>query len=498
MGAVFRPLDAYRPTASAGYRLLPFRYMRWSEAEVLVVNDVGEYLFLTSERFAAFVMRRLDAFTPEYQNLKAQHFLTDTDSDVPLELRATKYRTKKSFLRGFTALHLFIVTLRCDHSCAYCQVSRVTTDRRTYDMTRDTAQRAIALMLRSPAPVLKVEFQGGEPLLNFDVIRYVVETVEDLCSTQGRQVEFVVATNLSDITDEVLGYLRAHRIHVSTSLDGPPFLHDAHRVRRGGGSHAAVVRNIARVREVLGHDAVTALMTASLSSLGHPREIVDEYVAQGFREIFLRPVSPYGFAVRSGMATQYATDEFLRFYALALDHIITLNRLGVPLVEVYTQILLRRILTPFATGYVDLQSPAGAGIGVVAYNYDGDVYATDEARMLAEMGDKSFRLGNVHATSYEELFAGAVVRTAALASVLEVLPGCSECAFSPYCGADPVFHWATQRDPIGHRPSSAFCVRQMRTFRHLFELLRSGDDFVKRLFVRWATAEADPLPSISA
>ena len=62
------------------------------------------------------------------------------------------------------------------------------------------------------------------------------------------------------------------------------------------------------------------------------------------------------------------------------------------------------MLTPFDTGYVDLMSPAGIGIGAVVYNYDGDVYASDESRMLAEMDDKTFCMGNVHQHSYEELF----------------------------------------------------------------------------------------------
>ena len=61
------------------------------------------------------------------------------------------------------------------------------------------------------------------------------------------------------------------------------------------------------------------------------------------------------------------------------------------------------MLTNDDPGYVDLTSPAGIGIGAIVYNYDGDVYASDEGRMLAEMGDTTFRLGNVHADSYEEI-----------------------------------------------------------------------------------------------
>ena len=44
-------------------------------------------------------------------------------------------------------------------------------------------------------------------------------------------------------------------------------------------------------------------------------------------------------------------------------------------------------------GYVDLRSPAGIGLGALVYNYDGKVFASDEGRMLAEMGDRTFELG---------------------------------------------------------------------------------------------------------
>src|SRR5204863_1552140 len=108
-------------------------------------------------------------------------------------------------------------------------------------------------------------------------------------------------------------------------------------------------------------------------------------------------------------------------------------RQGHEFIEVYTHLLLRRMLTPFPTGYVDLQSPAGAVISVVVYNYDADVYASDEARMLAEMGDRSFRLGNLHENTFEEVFGGEVARMLVASSCLETLPGCSQCAFAPYC-----------------------------------------------------------------
>ncbi len=193
----------------------------------------------------------------------------------------------------------------------------------------------------------------------------------------------------------MLAYFAERDVVISTSLDGPATLHNANRPRPGGDSYERTIEGVRRVRQRLGTDRVAALMTTTRRSLSQPEAIVDEYAAQGFRSIFLRALSPYGFAARSGAATGYTMDEFLAFYVRALDRILALNRAGTSLVETYAQLLLTRMLAPFATGYVDLQSPAGAGIGAAVYNYDGKVYASGEGRMLAEMGDERFLLGDV-------------------------------------------------------------------------------------------------------
>jgi His-Xaa-Ser system radical SAM maturase HxsB len=245
------------------------------------------------------------------------------------------------------------------------------------------------------------------------------------------------------------------------------------------------VQGIERAREWLGMDRVSALMTTTQRSLECPEAIVDEYAKLGFDTIFLRPISPYGFAIRTQLKTGYEREAFLRFYVRALDHIIKLNRSGKFFVESYAQLLLRKIFTPFATGYVDLQSPAGAGISVAVYNYDGDVYATDESRMLAEMNDKTFRLGNVHTDRYEDMFGGELLKTLVAASCVESLPGCCDCAFQTYCGCDPIENYATQGDIFGHRPTSDFCRRNMFIIRHLLKLYHGDDAFVRELFWGW-------------
>jgi len=472
----------------SGYRLLPFRFLRFDHARALVVNEAGEHHFLANDDLSRFVEHELDADETAFLDLKAKHFLFDSHSLAPFELLATKIRSKKAFLGGFTSLHIFVVSLRCEHSCHYCQVSRVSADRTRYDMSEETAQRALDLAFRSPARRLKIEIQGGEPLLHFERVRQIVEDAHRRADRQQRDVEFVVTTNLAMLDDEMLAFFREHGVFLSTSLDGPKPLHDINRPRPGNDSHARTVDGIRRAREALGADRIAALMTTTRSSLQFPEAIVDEYARLGFKSIFLRPLSPYGFAQRSSRTTGYSMREFLEFYVRALDYILALNANGTYLAETYAQLLLMRMLTPFATGYVDLQSPAGAGIGAVVYNYDGDVYASDESRMLAEMGDTRFRLGNVHRDSYDAIFGGATLRKIVTASIAESIPGCSECAFLPWCGADPVHHYTTTGDVVPHIPTSDFHEKNFFIIKHLLSLYER-DAATRRILSSWIRPE---------
>ncbi len=186
-------------------------------------------------------------------------------------------------------------------------------------------------------------------------------------------------------------------------------------------------------------------------------------------------------------------ERFLEFYKKGLAHILNINRSGYRLSEIYSQILLSKILTPHGTGYVDLQSPAGEAWNVLVYNYNGDVFASDESRMLAEMQDWTFRLGNVYKDNRRSLFTSEAALRMFEASCNQSLAGCSDCAFQSYCGADPIYHHATQGDMYGHRPTSGFCTRNMEVIKHLFSFIKEDDPETMGIFWSWLTGM--PLPA---
>ena len=162
------------------------------------------------------------------------------------------------------------------------------------------------------------------------MVRYVVEAAKRRNLVEKRDLEFVIATTLSLLTDEVLEFCHKHDIILSTSLDGPADLHNANRPRIGRDSFERFEAGLAKARNVLGVDRVSALMTTTDKSLPRVREIIDEYLRLGFNGIFLRALSPYGFAIRTRKFMTYDTERWLEFYKEGLAYILELNKAGIP------------------------------------------------------------------------------------------------------------------------------------------------------------------------
>ncbi|MEO0250229.1 MAG: His-Xaa-Ser system radical SAM maturase HxsB, partial [candidate division WOR-3 bacterium] len=371
--------------------------------------------------------------------------------------------------------------------CDYCQALSAPPESEGLSMSRDTARAVVDVIFQTPSPAIKIEFQGGEPLLNWAAVREVVEYSERVNRGYRKHLEFVLCTNLTLLDHEKLSFLRDHRVMISTSLDGPRDLHNRHRIARDGSSGYDLFRDRLALVQQTGGAACSALLTITRDHLGRLREVIDEYIDCGFEGVFLRCVNPYGRARSAWEQFSYPVEEFIEAYKDALDYILYLNKRDRRFTEYYTALLLTRILTPFSTGFVDLQSPSGAGISGVIYDFDGNVFPADEGRMLARMGDDTFKLGNVHIDSYEDIFGGDKLRQLTAVSCLETLPECAWCAYQPYCGADPIRNYVESGDVIGHRPTSDFCKKNKAIFDHLFGLIRKNDSEVMDIFWSWVT-----------
>ena len=466
--------------------LFPFQFRYHPNGRILMVNECGDYIFVSEDTFQEIISGKITPNNVNYLDLQSRCFFTnDDDKDFAIQKIAAKYRSRKAYLRDFTSLHMMVITLRCNQRCEYCQVSCAEQDAYKYDMPVSTAYKIVDAIFESPAKNIKIEFQGGEPTLHWDVVRETVLYAKGKQKNSDKNLDFVLCTNLTGITREQLIFCRDNNICVSTSLDGPKLLHDKNRILRvGDSSYDLFIRNLALAREILGRENVNALMTTTASSLMAFPAIIDEYIERGFNGIFVRSLNPYGFAAEKADLLGYHMHEFVESYIEALKYIFVINREHF-FPEYFATLLLSRILTPFSTGFVDLQSPAGVGISGAIYDYDGSVYPSDEARMIARMGDPYFNLGNVHKDTYKSIFGGTKLRSIIKDACVEVTPSCAYCVYQTYCGTDPVRNYLESGHEMRKMEGTSFCIKHKGIFDYLFSFLDDMSEIDENIIWSW-------------
>jgi uncharacterized protein len=468
-----------------------FHRFRLVGGRVVVTNLEGGWLVLSPEEFASFAEGKVDPASDLYGRLAAGNFLR---ASFDLDTAAERLRARKRFLAYGPNLHILVVTLRCNQTCSYCQASRAAIDAPSVDMTPETADRVLERAFATTNPQITLEFQGGEPLAHFDVVRHAIEGALERNKTAGKQLDFSLVTNLSLMDEDKLAYLLDRRVQICTSNDGPPALHDLHRKLAGGSSFQQAARWIRRIGDAYaaaGLDPtlyhVEALLTVTRDTLPRWQEVVDTYVELGCRALFLRPVAPFGFVDRAAERVSCSPGDYLEFYRRVLDAMLERNAAGVEILERYAALFLTKILAGEDPNFLDVRSPCGAGIGQLAYNYDGKVFTCDEGRMLHEMGDSLCLLGDVASSSYREIVGHETVRAMTIASNLDGQPDCVRCAYQPYCGVCPVHNLRTQGSIFGRMSESTWCAVHKGIQDYLFERIGEGRPEVLATFQRWTT-----------
>jgi His-Xaa-Ser system radical SAM maturase HxsB len=471
------PKTAAKKTGKPRIAGLPyFTFRRMADGSVLLSNDAGFTAAVSKADFARFSAGRLGSGEKLYGELAAKGFVREM---TDFEGYAAACSKKNAFLGSGPGLHILVMTLRCNHKCLYCQSGALGAAGGRTDMSRAVARKSVDFALKSTNPGITIEFQGGEPLLNWDTLKDSVLYARRRAKELGREVRLALVSNFSLMTEEKARFLVENEVSVCTSLDGPADLHNKNRIFTGGNSHADTVRWL---KYFIGRAAKqvpeyktfnpSALLTVSKYSLGREKEIVDEYVRNGLTDIFARPLAPIGYAKNLWPKIGYSAGEFAGFYRNTLNYILKLNAAGKKIRERHAVIMLEKIVNGGDPGYLDMRCPSGAAIGQVAYNYNGDLYSCDEGRMVGWEGDDLFKIGNVLKDSYRKVMLAPASRACAAASNLESQPQCSRCVYKPYCGVCPVYNYETQGSLWGDMPSSGRCALSMGMFDALFALLK--------------------------
>lgn len=140
----------------------------------------------------------------------------------------------------------------CNMRCKYCYAHGGVYESEETVMTKETAKAAIDFFYAKFDKIASFKFIGGEPLMNLEVLKFVCEYIDELKAAGkiSKAPSYIVNTNGTILTDEILMLINKYEMRVNFSLDGPGWLNDQARVFvNGKGTSRAVEQNIRRLSE---------------------------------------------------------------------------------------------------------------------------------------------------------------------------------------------------------------------------------------------------------
>lgn len=464
--------------------LWPLKF-REVEGQTLFADDAGGF-FLSNRAFLErYVSGNLtnsdDAFLRE-----AGHAY-EVDGDTGYLSFAYRWARRQSVQKELTYL-ILVPTLRCNLSCSYCQVSRAAENASGFDWSEDTLTQTLAFIDRIQSPEIKIEFQGGEPLLRVDLL----DRVREFCRAKFQLCHFVVCTNLQSISPKAWEFLASDDTVVSTSLDGDENTHQRQRTKSDKKS-AEFFANLRSAIDRLGSGKVSALPTIDLDRPPSYEKLIDAFSRFGFNSVYLRPVNYQGFARRKPQPDELLLSNWNLYHAGFIEALIDHNfRTGDRFEEYYFSQCLRRVLRLDADNHVDLRNPNFLASDYIVVDYDGRLFPTDEARMLSRIGRIDLSVGHVR-----DGVDQTIVSQINAVSLNNFDPDCIHCVYQPFCGTDIVDNLSRYGRVDLPRHETWFCKRQLSIFDKVFQLLYRGDEPTNHSLSLWSGTKGWPKEIVS-
>jgi len=456
---------------------------------VIISNMFCDFLFLSREEFFEFIKNGYSTSNILLKNkLLENRFIYETKSSF-IETSVDVYRKLKSFQFVGTVLHIFVLTLDCNLKCTYCQAT-AGSHNCANKMSVYVADISVNRAFETLSNIIDIEFQGGEPLLNFPILKYIVDKSNAMAKQRDKTVSFSLITNLSLLTDDIAEYLAINNINISVSLDGPKDLHDYNRPHSlfNRSNYDDIVRGFSTLHKYYASSRgrISAILTSTKKSLSRIDDIIDIYEYFNLDTISVKPISQFGLAGHNWDKIGYTPSEFGDYYYDFLKKLLNrniANRSGI--VEYHARMFTQKITNKTSINHMEFRSPCGAAIGQITYNWNGNVYTCDEGRMLAALGDDTFSLGNVFDNSYDAMMRSNKVQAIANASHLESLPDCSYCVYQPLCGVCPVYNYSKYGDLYRCIANDYFCQMRKVVFESYFKILFNGSSESKNKLTEW-------------
>lgn len=173
----------------------------------------------------------------DIETLKRENKLFTEDS---FEDKAFDFKNRNTVIKAL-CLH---VAHTCNLNCEYCFASQGKYHGERALMSFEVGKRAIDFLIENSGSRrnLEVDFFGGEPLMNFDVVKKIVEYARSIEKKHNKNFRFTLTTNGVAINDEVIEFANKEMHNVVLSLDGRKEIHDnLRKTITGKGSYDIIV-----------------------------------------------------------------------------------------------------------------------------------------------------------------------------------------------------------------------------------------------------------------
>ncbi len=315
----------------------------------------------------------------QIEDLKNQGVLFSNDT---FENMAGELKAKTSGVVKALCLH---VAHTCNLNCEYCFASQGKYHGERALMSYEVGKRALDFLVENSGTRtnLEVDFFGGEPLMNFQVVKDLVKYARSIEKEKGKNFRFTLTTNGVLIDDDVIDFANKEMSNVVLSLDGRKEVHDRYRVDYNGqGSWEKILPKFQKL--VKARDNKNYYMRGTFTHFNPDfTKDIKEMLKHGFTELSMEPV------VCAKGDKNELTEEDLNIvmgeYEKLAELMLEKKKEGKPFTFYHYMIDLKG--GPCIYKRI---SGCGSGTEYMAVTPTGDLYPCHQF-----VGEEKFKLGNI-------------------------------------------------------------------------------------------------------
>ena len=249
-------------------------------------NEVVSSVFAKYEGTEGVTKEDIFALYDEVVSLKNSGALFTPDTYEPM---ADKLKAKTSGVIKALCLH---VAHTCNLNCSYCFASQGKYHGERALMSLEVGKRALDFLIENSGTRhnLEVDFFGGEPLMNFEMLKSLVAYAREIEKKHNKNFRFTLTTNGVLIDDDVIDFANREMSNVVLSLDGRKEVHDRYRIDyAGNGSWDRIVPKFQKLVNARGHKDYYMRGTFTHANPDFLKDI-EKMLELGFNELSMEPV----------------------------------------------------------------------------------------------------------------------------------------------------------------------------------------------------------------